>query len=316
MDAMDGHTDRRSRRGAANQFWVVGRLGSGGLGVVYDAIDLRARRRVALKVLRHGRTDPASARHALEHEAAAMTLARGPRVCRTYGLAECGGQPCLVMERLIGCTLQARLSVAPMSIETAIDTGVQIAAALETIHRAGLVHADLKPANMFITDTGRIKILDFGLAVHLDAGEAGRHARRRADQHVLGTASYISPERILRAPIDHRSDLFSFGAVLYEMAFGRSPFAGASPADTLFKVLESDPPPTAAAGGTPAAAVDALARLLLEKNPARRCQSAADVRRALTHIRTAQPRTSRVTRVDHSLQMRGGSHEFVHVPVA
>jgi serine/threonine-protein kinase len=220
------------------------------------------------------------------------------------------------MERLIGCTLQARLAVAPMGIETAIDVGVQIAAALETIHRAGLVHSDLKPANVFITDTGRIKILDFGLAMPLDADEAGRHAGRRTDREVLGTASYISPERILRAPIDHRSDLFSFGAVLYEVAFGRSPFAGASPADTLFRVLESDPPPTAAARRTPAAAIDALARLLLDKNPARRCRSAADVRRALMHIQTARPRTARVARIDHSLHLRGESrHEFVHVPV-
>jgi serine/threonine protein kinase len=313
---MGGQTERRSRRGAANRFWIVGRLGSGGMGVIYDAIDLPAGRRVALKVLRRGHTDAAAARRALEHEAAAMTLARCARVCRTYGLAECGGQPCLVMERLIGCTLQARLAVAPMSIETAVDIGVEIAAALERIHRARFVHSDLKPANVFITDTGRIKILDFGLAMPLTADAAGRHTRPRADGDVLGTASYISPERILRATIDQRSDLFSFGAVLYEMAFGRSPFAGASPADTLLKVVESDPPPTAAAGRTPAAAIDALARLLLDKNPARRCQSAAVVRRALTHIQTARPRNARVVRVDHSLHMRGGNHAFVHVPVA
>ena len=312
---MRGQTERRIRRGTANRFWVVARLGSGGMGVIYDAIDLRTRRRVALKVLRRG-TDPASARRALEHEAAAMMLARGPRVCRTYGLAECDGQPCLVMERLIGCTLQARLAVAPMDVDTAIDIGVQIAAALQTIDRAGLVHCDIKPANVFITDTGRMKILDFGLAMPLHADDAGRHARCRAEREVLGTASYISPERILRAPIDHRSDLFSFGAVLYEMTFGRSPFAGASPADTLFRVLESDPPPAAAARQTPAAAVDALARLLLKKNPARRCQSAADARRALSHMQTARLRNARVTRVDHSLYMRGGSHEFVNVPVA
>src|SRR5436309_8563901 len=150
---MRGDTERRIRRGTANRFSVVARLGSGGMGVIYDAIDLRASRRVALKVLRHGRTDPASARRALEHEAAAMTLARGPRVCRTYGVAEGGGQPCLVMERLVGCTLQARLAVAPMDVDLAIEIAWQIAAALQTIHRAGLVHSDVKPANVFITDT-------------------------------------------------------------------------------------------------------------------------------------------------------------------
>jgi serine/threonine protein kinase len=126
----------------------------------------------------------------------------------------------------------------------------------------------------------------------------------------------MSPEQVRALELDARTDLFSFGAVLYEMTFGRSPFAGASPADTLFKVLESDPPPAAAARHTPAAAIDALARLLLEKNPARRCQSAADARRALSHIQTARLRTALVTRVDHSLHMRGGSHEFVNVPVA
>jgi serine/threonine protein kinase len=272
---MQGHTADEGRRTNENRFWLVSRMGSGGTAVVYEAVDARSFRRVALKGLRGASTDPTPARRALEHEAAAMEAARGSRICRCYGVEECYGQPWLVLERLVGCTLQARLAAGRIGICAAIDLAAQIATGLEAIHRAGLVHSDIKPANVFITESGRVKILDFGLATTA--------AERSADE-VLGTARYISPERILRAPFDHRSDLFSLGAVLYEMAFGRSPFAAATTAGAIFKVLDSDPPPVAGLSSPTTRAVDSLARTLLDKNPDGRCQSAAEVRRALTRM--------------------------------
>src|SRR5262245_52177990 len=285
---MHGHMAHGGRRAGESRFWLVSRIGSGGTAVVYEAVDARSFRRVAMKGLRCARFDPTLASRALEHEAAAMETARGSRICRCYGVEECYGQPWLVMERLTGYTLQARLAAGRLGIWAAIDLAAQIASALETIHRAGLVHSDIKPQNVFLTDNGRIKIIDFGLATAAD---------ERSTLDVLGTARYISPERILRRPFDHRSDLFSLGAILYEMAFGRSPFAAATTADTVFKVLDSDPPPIPAFGSAAALAVDRLARTLLDKDAARRCQSAAEVRRALSRIqrdrsrRTVHPAT-------------------------
>jgi eukaryotic-like serine/threonine-protein kinase len=306
-NGMRGQTEQGRRATTTNPYFVVSRLGSGGMGVVYEAVEAGSFRRVALKILRHGRTDPASARRALEREAVAMTMARGSRVCRTFGLGECYGQPCLVMERLVGCTLQTRLALGPMSVRTVIDIASQIATALQGIHRAGLVHSDIKPANVFITENGRIKILDFGLATTADERVSGAHA----DLEPLGTASYISPERILRAPIDHRSDLFSFGAVLYEMAFSRSPFAAATPAEALFNVLEREPPAVADLESTPASAVDRLARILMDKRPARRCQSAAEVRKALARIDVDRSRAARAV-IHRPLHTRRTSHGFVN----
>jgi serine/threonine protein kinase len=272
---MQGHTAHEGRRAGENRFWLVNRLGFGGTAVVYEAVDARSFRRVALKGLRGASTDPTRARRMLEHEAAAMALARGSRICRCYGVEECYGQPWLVLERLVGCTLQERLAAGPIGIGAAIDLAAQIASALETVHRVGLVHSDIKPANVFIMEGGRVKILDFGLATT---------AAERSANEVLGTARYISPERILRRSFDHRSDLFSLGAVLYEMAFGRSPFAAATTAEAIFKVLDSDPPRVGGLGSPIVRAVDGLARMLLDKDPAGRCRSAADVRRALARI--------------------------------
>jgi len=281
------------------------------MGVVYSAVDLQSNRRVAVKVLRRGDADPALAASALEREALAMTLVGGSRVPAVYGVDVCCGQPCLVMERLVGCTLKDRLRTGPMDMQTAIDLAIQIAEALERIHRAGLMHLDIKPANVFITETGRVKILDFGLATPIDDRGAGAAAQRPAEE-VLGTASYISPERILRAPVDERSDLFSLGTVLYEMAFGRSPFAASTPAESIFNVLESDPPAVAPQSDI-AVGIHRLVRLLLEKNPARRCQSAADARRALTSLRTLRPRRARRFTINRLLHMRGSRHASVHV---
>jgi serine/threonine protein kinase len=307
---MQRHEGRQRQHDETERFVITQRLGSGGMAVVYEAIDLGSRRRVALKVLRPAHTDPTPASCALEREAAAMTRAAGAAVCRVFGVSRYRGQPCLVMERLRGCTLETRLAAGAMSLPSTVDTAAAIASALETIHRAGVVHSDIKPANVFITEGGRIKILDFGLATTSDVAAGDRDARRSGNRHVLGTARYIAPERILCAPVDHRSDLFSLGAVIYEMAFGRSPFAAESATETLFNVLEGDPPRVGPLTSPAAVAVDRLARTLLEKNPVRRCQSAADVRDALARLATDRRRSARATRA-HIFHTRRSHHVAV-----
>jgi len=309
------HTEHRCRRDAAQRFWIVQRLGSGGMGAVYEAIDTRSARRVAIKVLRQGRTDPTAARRALEREAGAMKIAAGAGVCRVDGVTQCYGQPCLVMERLVGCTLQARLAAGRMDIWTAVQTSAQIAAALETIHRAGVIHSDIKPSNVFVTESGRVKIVDFGLATMGDRSKEAGVASSQTAAAVLGTASYVAPERILRAPVDRRSDLFSLGAVMYEMAFGRPPFAAASASEALFNVLECDPPAAPAPRSTVAAAFDRLARVLLAKDPAARVESALQVVRALNRLRKHRTAAERRSAIHRPFHTRGIDHAFVHAGV-
>jgi eukaryotic-like serine/threonine-protein kinase len=274
---------------ARGRFRIVGILGAGGMGVVYDAIDRQSGRRVAVKVLR--RRDRRAAQRELEREALAMALVSSSRTCRVFDVSTVAGYPCLAMERLVGETLQTRLSARRMATREVIETAAQIAAALAAVHRAGLVHFDLKPANVFLMSDG-IKLLDFGLTVAAGAG-GGSMADSRTDEPVLGTTNYIAPERILRRPADPRSDLFSLGALIYEMAAGRPPFAASSPAEVLFNVLEAEPPPIKNLTSAAATAVDRLARRLLAKNPAHRCRTAREVRRTLEAMRTRRQTAAR-----------------------
>jgi serine/threonine protein kinase len=287
-------------------------LGTGGLGVVYEATDIRRGRPVALKFLKQDQPNRRRALKKLEHEATAMLLAAHPRVCAVYGLDEYLDRPCLVMERLAGRTLDAHLR--NRSIETAdvIRIGAQIADGLAAVHRAGLVHRDLKPANVFVTTGGAVKLLDFGLAMWQGLPQrdlASGHVAINASVH--GTTNYIAPERILQRPIDSRSDLFSLGALLYEMTTGRQPFAGSSPAETLFNVLDREPAAIRDSGSSRSPAVEHLILRLLAKPPERRYQSAAAVRRALVGITAGTASSVRHPSVHRSF-FPGGNHAQNH----
>ena len=278
------------------------------MGIVYDAFDERLQRPVALKVGRHGAADSRDAFRQLEREAAAMARVSSPRVCAVYDLADYGGRPFLVMERLRGWTLRARMADGPIAALEVVDIAHQIAQALEAVHQAGLVHQDIKPSNVFVTDDGTIKLLDFGLAESCAAAPAdpapGRLPIRTS---VVGTTNYIAPERILRRPVDYRSDLFSLGAVIYEMATGKQPFAGASSAEALFNVLDKTPAPirAQATGGLP---LDPLVRKLLAKKPQQRCASAAEVREELAALRAGARIQTPHTKVQRRSIMRGMHH--------
>jgi eukaryotic-like serine/threonine-protein kinase len=296
---------RSGETGSAGRYRIVGLLGAGGMGTVVEAIDTSRGRSVALKFARRRTGDTTSAVKQLSYEAAAMTRARSPHVCEVIGVTTCEGQPCLAMESLSGRVLQCRLARGQVAIGAVVDLGLQLAFALERVHGAGLVHQDIKPANIFITSSGLIKLLDFGAAARFDALPDAR-VKRPSGSEVLGTTNYIAPERILRQPPDPRSDLFSLGAVLYEMVTGRQPFAGISPAEVLFNVLDLDPPSLRAFAPDCPAALDRIVRRLLAKRPERRFQSATHLRGALLRLRERmRPDGTSVTRVLNRRALRG-----------
>lgn len=275
--------------GVAHRFRLVGTLGQGGTAVVYDAIDLVLGRRVALKFLAEG-TERES-REALAREADALARIADPHACVGYGIAEYDHLPCLVMERLRGRDLKQHLASRTLSIAEVVRLAIQMADGLNAIHRAGLVHNDIKPANVFVTATGP-RFLDFGLATRV-ASTAPTAQRRPWRDSVFGTADYIAPERILRRPVTPQSDLFSYGAVVYEMLTGVKPFTGASTSETVFNVLDAQPASvTRLRPDCPPSLARIVARLLA-KRPERRFPSAAALsvalRRVLRHVHQPSP---------------------------
>ena len=262
------------------RYTIVGRLGSGGMGTVFEATDSRLRRPVALKFARR---NDRSAERQLAWEAAVMTLPQHDRVCSVYDLSKYRGRICLVLERLIGDTLAARLAKGTVPTRRVVSIGIQIADALTAIHAVGLVHQDIKPANIFLTLTGDVKVLDFGLAAVVGDPSNGRRSKRTS-RCVRCSANYVAPERLLGQRADFRSDLYSLGVVLYEMTTGRAPFAAESVDAILDRVLTSEVPPMRGLVPGVPASLERLVAGLLSPQAQDRPQSAADVGRALGRI--------------------------------
>ena len=260
---------------------ILSSLGAGGMGEVYRARDERLDRIVALKILPPDRGGDPDFRDRLRREARALSRLSHPNVCAVFDVGTEGGRDYFVMELLAGETLAARLERGPLALEQTLELGVQIAGALESAHRAGVVHRDLKPANVMLTPSG-VKLLDFGIArVASVASVALREtmtATLASHDSLSGTLQYISPEQLEGREADARSDIFSFGAVLYEMATGQRAFDGDTPARVTAAILTGDPPPAFSPHSSAHRAFDRLIRSCLAKDPAERWQSAHDLR--------------------------------------
>ncbi len=270
-------------------------LGAGGMGEVYRARDPRLDRIVAIKILPASfSADPERLQRFAQESRAAAAL-NHPNILSIYDIGEDGGVPYVVSELLEGETLRDRLLNGALNSRKAVDYALQIARGLATAHEKGIVHRDLKPENLFITNDGHVKILDFGLAKFTrpeanSSDEAPTIQVATEAGVVLGTAGYMSPEQVRGKAADSRSDIFSFGAILYETLSGKRAFHGDSAADTMSAILKEEPPDLAETNRNVSPALERIVRHCLEKNPAERFQSARDVAfnlEALTDISTA-----------------------------
>ena len=257
------------------------RLGAGGMGEVYRAEDIRLGRQVALKFLPHGlKSDPES-RARLLTEARAASMLRSPNIAVTYDIGEHGGADFIVMEYVEGELLSQRVANGPLPLRDTLEIGLQVADALDEAHSRGIIHRDIKSANLMRTDRGLVKVLDFGLAKFIE--DRGSDAEVTQQQvtvagMVLGTVSYMAPEQALGHPVDHRSDIFSLGVVLFELATGRMPFTGGSPTEIIDHILHEVPPPPSRYDAQIPSGFDAIVAHALEKAPSYRYQSAREIR--------------------------------------
>ncbi|HZI63384.1 MAG TPA: protein kinase, partial [Thermoanaerobaculia bacterium] len=266
---------------------VIALLGAGGMGEVYRARDPRLGREVAIKILFREAVEDQTHLRRFEHEARAVGALNHPNILAVYDVGREGAEPYVVTELLEGETLQARLTGGSLQPRDALAFARQIAAGLGAAHDKGIVHRDLKPGNLFITEDGRLKILDFGLAKRQAPGGAG--AGVTASGHtmpglILGTAGYMSPEQVRGQQVDRRSDVFSFGAVLYEMLAGRRAFSGGSAVEAMSAVLTQEPPPLSSLGLSVPPTAEALVRRCLRKDPAARFQSGRELEAALAAL--------------------------------
>jgi len=264
---------------------VVAPLGSGGMGEVYRARDTKLGRDVAIKVLPAGMASSPEALSRLEREAHAVAQLSHPNILAIHDFGRDGETAYAVMELLEGETLRARLANGALPPRKAIELAAQIADGLAAAHEKGIVHRDLKPDNVFVTSEGRVKLLDFGLAREMATAGADSalltEARNTAAGTILGTVRYMSPEQVRGEAVDHRSDIFSFGVVLYEMLSGRQAFGRETAAESMTAILKEDPPEIAASGSGLSPALLRIVQHCLEKKPAERFHDAHDLAFAL-----------------------------------
>ena len=276
-------------------YTVVKQLGSGGMGVVYEAEDGRLGRKVAVKFLPHELEQDPRALERFKQEARAASALNHPNICTIYAIEECDGQSFIAMELLEGQSLADKIDGHPLPLDKILDIGIQITDALDVAHGKGIVHRDLKPANIFVTTRGQAKILDFGLAkLTYDRRAAletvGPDARATAAMltspgMAVGTVAYMSPEQARGEELDGRSDLFSLGGILYEMATGAIPFEGNTSAVIFQGILDRNPPPVAERNATLPFKLQETIDKALEKDRDLRYQSAAEMRADLKRLK-------------------------------
>jgi len=276
---------------------ILAPLGAGGMGEVYRARDAKLDREVAIKVLPAHLSSNSDALARFEREAKAVASLSHANILAIHDFGTQDGVAYAVMELLEGETLRSRLEAGTVSAKVATELAQQIARGLSAAHGRGVVHRDLKPENVFVSPEGHVKILDFGLAKRIEPAEADEQTSAPTATGltepgtVMGTVGYMSPEQVRGLPLDHRSDIFSFGAILYELLSGKRAFLRATAADTMSAILKEDPPELSDSGRNVPPAVERVMRRCVEKDRENRFHSAKDIGFALAE--TSGPATTR-----------------------
>jgi len=297
-----------------SHYRILGKLGGGGMGVVYEAEDLKLGRHVALKFIPENLVGDPKSLERFGREARAASLLNHPNICIIHGIEDNHGHPFIVMEKLEGESLKQSIAGQAMATDRVVDISLQVADALAASHAKGIVHRDIKPANIFLTPSGQVKVLDFGLAklvhnVGTDSDGGGMDDSLTAVGVIPGTAVYMSPEQARSEEIDFRSDLFSFGVVMYEMSTGKKPFTGKNSLMTLDSVLHTKPVPPGELNPKMPVEMEGIIGKAMEKDRKDRYQSAAQMKADLQQLKR-ETESGQIKSGFHSARLRVASKTF------